>query len=164
MICEQEIARRHPLLGQVLGGADGFAEITELRHDSLARVLRVVRQQIEALNCGAEVGERSVMPTTGLCQPFNDGQQEGTAAASGLHDDSGAKVGIGSVPDQVQDEVHDPATSEHLTVLGLRIRHPRRWRRHARQRQLRTPHRRTPVATAKLQPCSPMRRDATHPL
>ena len=165
VIGEQEIAGRHPLVGQALGSADRLAEIQQLGHDRLARVLRVVRQQVEAPNCGAKVGERPAMPTTGIRQPFDDGQQEGSAAARGFHDDSVAKVGIGSVPDQVQDEVNHPSPSEHLTVLALRFRHPRRRRpHHARQPQLVTPHRRTPVVTAKLQPCSPMHRDATHPL
>ena len=57
------------------------------------------------------------MDSTGLDESLGHRCQEGTRPARRLDGDHAAKIAVGCEARQIQDQLDDPATSEHFTVL-----------------------------------------------
>ena len=119
MILKQEICGRHPLGCKLLPEGDGNSVLIQTMNNYFARKIGVVFKNVECFDGIRFSSNVFAVAPTRLDQPVHNGNEKGTGATCGLHDRLGAQIFVGTVPNEVENEVYDPTPREHLAMIGL---------------------------------------------
>ena len=85
--------------------------------DGLLRELCVHGEQVEGSQRGPNVGKRATVDSARLDETLGHRCEERSRPARGFDGDHAAEIAVGREARQIQDQLDDPATSEHFAVL-----------------------------------------------
>lgn len=121
MLCQQEVAGGDPGRRHLLGRRAVEPGLLKPPGRCLPGPLGVGVEQVEGPDRSPDRAQVAAVPATGPDQPVDDRDQEGARPARRLYQSSSAEVLILRVPHQIEDQLDDPTTGEHLAVVSARI-------------------------------------------
>jgi hypothetical protein len=118
---EQEVAALDAVRRDGLRFGVAQASLDESPGYGLLGELGIRGEKIERSKRRADVGQRTLVNATGLDETLGHRSQERTGPTGGFDGDLATEIAIGREAGQIEDQLDDPATSEHFTVLACLV-------------------------------------------